>query len=98
MNDLAKEIFKQLGGNRFAAMTGAKTFVYSDTSLMFSIGRGALNGINKIVVKLTPLDTYKVTFYKVRGVKADVMAQEEDVYNDTLQAAFTRHTGFKTSL
>ena len=52
MTTTAQIILAQLGGNRFLAMTGAKQLVDLGDGLQFSIGRGAKNKANKVVVRL----------------------------------------------
>jgi len=102
MSDMtvAKTILAQLGGNKFAMMTGAKNFVGGDKSLMFSIGGGAKNKINKVRVTLTDADLYDIEFMKFSPKKltCDVVSKAEGIYNDMLCEVFTTHTGFYTSL
>lgn len=54
---VAETIRQQLGGARFAMMTGAKNFVGGENMLLFSVGRGAKAGINRVRVTLDPSDT-----------------------------------------
>lgn len=97
---VANTILAQLGGNRFAMMTGAKNFVGSADALMFSIGGGAKNRINKVRVTLTPDDLYTVEFMKYSPSKLEtkLINKVEGVYNDMLQEIFTNYTGFFTKL
>ena len=102
---VAKTILEQLGGNRFRAMTGAKNFLGADYSLTFSLPGGGgftKGGINKVVIELTPMDVYTVTFYRMRRSKgtllAKVVSKFEDVYCDGLRSLFERETGLATSL
>ena len=46
-------ILEQLGGNRFISMTGAKTFVWDDNKLQFSIPRNQSKA-NKVVIIYKP--------------------------------------------
>ncbi len=69
---VATEILKQLGGNRFIAMTGATKFAYFDENgecgLFFRLPSNfAMKGINLVKIKLTFSDTYLVTFFRIRG-------------------------------
>lgn len=91
-------ILQQLGGNKFIAMTGAKNFVGSDDYLMFSIGRGAKNSINKVKITLDSNDTYTVEFAKMRGINYTVVKTVSGIYFDQLQAVFKRNTGMDTRL
>lgn len=97
---VAATILAQLGGHQFAVMTGMKNALTTENGVQFSIGRGAKNGINKVVVTLTPSDTYDVTFYRIsrRGLTVNVIAKREFIYCDQLREVFTNATGFYTSL
>ena len=97
----AQEIIRQLGGGQFAAMTGARNFVALESGLQFSIGSGAKDGINKVLIVLEPNDTYTVSFWQCgRGVKGYALRVSEhtDIYCDVLQDLFERCTGFYTTL
>lgn len=94
---VANTILAQLGGNRFIAMTGAKSFVGSPDSLMFAIPR-AKKGITKIRIKLAKDDTYTVSFFKIAKFNVDTIAEVEGIYFDQLQSVFTNHTGLETHL
>lgn len=95
----AGEILRQLGGNRFIAMTGAKDFAKDDAKneIVFKIGRNA-KSVNYVRIKLTPMDTYDMEFLNVsvKGIK--VKSKVEGVYNDQLQDIFTENTGMYTQL
>jgi hypothetical protein len=95
----AQDVLKQLGGNKFVAMTGAKNFVQdkSKKSISFKIGRNA-KGINYIRITLNGKDLYDMEFIRVRGGKAKVLKKHNDIYNDQLQNIFTKETGMYTSL
>ena len=91
-NSTANQIFQQLGGGRFAAMVGMKNAVHGKNFLMFSIGK-AKDGINKVRVTLEPTDTYKVEFFRLRGVDCRQIASTDMVYADSLREVFTSYTG-----
>jgi len=99
---VAKTILQQLGGKVFTMMTGAKNFTGDKTTLTFSLpGAGGFTkqGINRVAVALTPLDTYTVTFYRLRkGNPLKVVAERTMVYCDQLRAVFTEVTGLEVSL
>lgn len=96
---VAAMILEQLGGRRFLAMTGAKNLVGSEDSLMFQLPASLVKDRgNKLTITLSPMDTYTLTLYRIRGTDAEVVATEEDVYAEDLQAAFTRVTGLDTQL
>jgi hypothetical protein len=97
----AEIIKQQLGGSRFALMTGAKDFMYSgkDSYLSFKIGRGAKDGINYIKVIYNKRgDDYTMEFCVFRGTKVAVKHRVEGVYADQLQDIFEKYTGFYTTL
>jgi len=97
--EIANTIRQQLGGNRFAAMTGAKDFVGGSNFLQFSIGKGATNKANKVRVTLETNDTYMIEFFKCRAFDVRSCGPVvRGVYADRLQAVFTEHTGFDTHL
>ncbi len=61
---VATEILRQLGGNRFIVMTGAKSFSYFDENgecgLTFRLPSNfAMKGINLVKIKLDFTDTYR---------------------------------------
>ena len=94
----AGETLKQLGGNRFIAMTGAKNFVVGPKGMGFKIGKNAKN-VNYVRIDLDRgKDLYDMyfNFVSVRGVK--VKSKVKGVYADQLQKMFTKHTGMYTSL
>lgn len=107
--EIANEIFRQLGGNRFMAMTGAKNFMAIDNGLQFQLpARFAKNGINVVRITLNDLDLYDVE-YGMNTRKKDkdlgimvpdykVIKTEENIYNDMLQERFTDVTGLQTRL
>ena len=95
---IAKTILSQLGGNRFVAMTGAKSFGYdskgSVVSLQFRIGRNAKQ-VNTVRINyIRGKDLYEMNFYK--GTK--LLKKVSNVYADQLKKIFTKHTGMYTSL
>lgn len=98
MNAIANNILAQLGGNEFLAMYGVKSMVYGENSLMFAIGRGALNKANKVRVTLAADDTYTVEFFLVRGINCTEKGKSEGVYDNSLRQVMKNATGFDTSL
>ena len=90
---VAREILNQLGGNRFAVMTGARNFVDGGDFLMFTIPRG-----RKVKVRLNGRDLYDVTVGKVdrKTLEFKALAEMEDVYCDQLEDVFTALTGLYT--
>ena len=108
---VAKEIFKQLGGNQFAYITGAKNFLSSSGEpwLSFRIGRNGSKA-NYVKITLTPMDTYTMEFKRVTmprlnkktlkfsEYKETLVAKRENVYCDELQSVFSEITGLVTRM
>ena len=93
----AAVILKQIGGNKFIAMTGAKGFAFSDKYMSFKIGKNS-KGINFVRIAHNGKDLYDMEFgfVSVRGIK--VKKKVKDVYADMLGTIFTKYTGMYTSL
>jgi hypothetical protein len=99
--DIAKEILRQLGGNKFIVMTGAKNFLGGSNYLSFRLPGGGgftKNGINAVKIILTPADLYDIEYLKIRAGTAKVVSKSEGIYNDQLRANFEENTGLRTSL
>jgi hypothetical protein len=96
---VAHTILNQLGGSRFAAMTGAKNLQSTPTSLQFQIGR-ALKRINRVTIELTGADLYNITFSRYSPTNLEVTEVEkvDGLFNDQLRPVFERVTGLRTSL
>lgn len=98
-NSVASVILEQLGGNRFAVMTGAKNFVSDGNSLRFKLPANfAKDGINLVRITLDPSDTYSLEFMKMRGTNVQTIATREGVYAEDLRKVFKTETGLDTSL
>jgi len=89
-------IYKQLGGNRFVAMTGAKQFVCDDKGIYFKIGKNAINA-NFVKILVNSLDLYDIEYCQVRAGSVTVKAKSENIFCDQLQEDFTKKTGLYTS-
>lgn len=101
--DVATEIYRQLGGNKFKVMTGAHNLValdntpYGGLQLRFKGSRKA----NCIRVIVDAMDTYTVEFWRLtRRIESNPGPAKvyEGVYNDMLRDIFTSFTGLETSL
>lgn len=116
MSDLSKDahqhiantILAQLGGNRFKAMTGAKDFLFLSSTafggLQFGLpARSAKDGISRVIIKVTPHDTYDVEFGKITGSMAkgnmaySVVSRTEGIFGDRLADTFVAATGLDVS-
>ena len=98
MSAVANEIYRQLGGNRFRVMTGAKNMVSTENGIRMRIGRNKTNA-NYMEVVLNSMDLYDTTFAKVtRMGEMKSVRTYDNVYNDMLVSLFESHTGMYTSL
>jgi hypothetical protein len=93
----AATILKQIGGNRFIAMTGAKDFAFSNKYMSFKIGRNS-KGINFVRIAHNAMDTYDMEFgfVSIKGIK--VKKKVKGVYADMLGTMFKKYTGMNVSL
>ena len=98
MSHIANEIYRQLGGNKFRVMTGAKMMVSTENGIRMRIGRNKTNA-NFMEVSLNSLDLYDVTFAKLTKMGEMKSVKEyENVYDDMLVSIFESHTGMYTTL
>lgn len=95
--EAANEILRQLGGNRFIAMTGVKNLAAIDNGISFKIMRNN-NKITHVKIELNFMDTYDITFYNIVGINIKKEYTVCDIYFDQLQNVFTIHTGLDTRL
>lgn len=93
---VGQTILEQLGGKRFAVMTGSKNFVGGKDSLTFRVGRNP-KGINVVKITLTPADMYDVEFIKARGVNVKVASESKEIFAEDLADVFFEGTGLYTS-
>ena len=89
-------MLKQLGGNRFIMMTGAKNFGVGPKGAGFKIGRNS-KGVNFVRIDLKN-DLYDMEFFQVRAGKMKLKSKVKQIFADQLQDMFTKHTGMYTSL
>lgn len=100
----ADETLKQLGGNKFIAMTGAKNLYTADKGLTLSMHLTK----NKLKAKYLQItldestDTYKMVFSTIKTVNGnpefiDLLIHER-VYNDMLVDLYRKATGHVTNL
>ena len=92
------ETLKQLGGNRFIMMTGAKHFGVGPNGMSFKIGRNSKR-VNHVTIDLDRgRDLYNMSFdwVTIKGIKNK--KKLKGIYNDQLQDMFTKYTGMYTSL
>lgn len=99
---IAATIFQQLGGKKFAVMTGAKHYgakleENGSTSLSFKIGRNS-KSVNYVKISLNDKDLYDISFMAISKVKRTLKASFKDLYCDQLVPIFEQETGMHTSL
>ena len=98
MSEVANTIYRQLGGNKFRVMTGAKNMVSHEFALSMKIGRNKTNA-NFMVVELNGNDLYNVTFAKLTKMgEMKSVKTYDNVYSDMLVSIFESHTGMYTTL
>ena len=66
-------ILEQLGGRRFAVMTGSKDFVGDGDTLRMSLARNS-SGANRLEITLNGLDLYDMRFYRRTGKNIRIYA------------------------
>ena len=93
MNMIAKTILEQIGGRRFAAMTGSKDFIDMGNGLRMSLARNIYDA---------GADLYNMRFYrrtfskKTFECKTKDIETHEGIYCDMLEEMFTMVTGLYT--
>jgi len=96
---IAIEIYKQLGGNRFKAMTGASNFFCDNNSMGFKLpGTMTKDRINYVKITLNVMDTYDIKFVSIWGDKIKTVSEFNGAYNDMLQDIISDRTGLRLSL
>jgi len=109
MQQIAKIILEQLGGNRFIAMTGSKDFVSDGNTLHLTLRKNQ-SGANRLDITLTWDDLYDMRFFQYvpgrlnqktlewKSEKITEVKKYDGVTFDMLQDLFTEVTGMNTSL
>lgn len=85
---VAQTILAQLGGGKFAMLTGAHSFVAGSNDLTFRLPQG--KGMR---IKLNGLDLYDIDYYAFRGMDVKDLGERSNVYCDQLQDVFEALTG-----
>ena len=94
---IAKEIIAQMGGTvRLSAMVNARQYLILDAGVQFTFS--GKRGMNKVVVKLTPADTYDMEFWYITSAKCVKKAEYKDIYFDMLIELFEKTTSLYLSL
>lgn len=103
--EIANEIYRQLGGNRFKVMTGAEIEDIVHNGIVIHLKRNA-SSANRMTITLNASDLYDMRFtkYTKPTLKNDFQSKEKeitsfnDIYFDQLQEVFTQVTGMYTRL
>tara|TARA_B110000908_G_C9836695_1_gene263787 strand:+ start:92 stop:391 length:300 start_codon:yes stop_codon:yes gene_type:complete len=96
-NQIATTILQQLGGNKFAVMTGSKNFIAGKNSLSMKLSRNS-SKCNYLRITLNGKDLYDIEFISIRGSVIKTKEAFNDVYNDQLVNIFESTTGLYTRL
>jgi len=104
-NEIAETIIRQLGGRKFALMTGAKDFIaLPEGACRFKIGRNATSTNTVTVTYDLRDDLYSMFFERVSlsrktwAVTRKEIKSFDGVFADQLQELFTSVTGLYTRL
>ena len=94
----AKTLLRQLGGNKFIMMTGAKQMSIGKDGLTMKIGRNS-KSITHVAIDLDRgKDLYIMKFIRVRKGIPKVVKQYDGIYADNLNNIFEKETGLYTRL
>ena len=102
MNMIAKTILEQIGGRRFAAMTGSKDFIDMGNGLRMSLARNKTSANRLDIIYDEGADLYNMRFYRRTFSKKTFECRTKDIethggiYCDMLEEMFTMVTGLYT--
>ncbi len=101
---VAQEILRQLGGSaRLGVMIAAKDFIALDArdgkgpGIRFKHMPGE-SRVNMAEVRLNAGDLYDLAFYRVRGLKCELVVEDEDVFVGDLRERFRASSGLAIQL
>lgn len=101
---IANTIFQQIGGHRFASMTGSRDFINLGNGLLMSLARNKTSANRLEISYNADTDLYNMRFFrktfskKTFECKTKDIAKYEDIYFDMLEEMFTSVTGLCTRL
>ena len=78
---IAKTILQQIGGRRFAAMTGSKDFIDMGNGLRMSLARNKTSANRLDIIYDAGLDLYNMRFYRRTFSKKDIRVQDKGYSN-----------------
>lgn len=96
---IAQTILEQIGGRRFAVMTGSKNFTDLGNGLLMSLAKNTTSANRLEIIYDEVTDLYNMRFYrktfskKTFESKTKDIAKYEGVYFDMLEYIFTEETG-----
>ena len=99
---IAKTILEQIGGRRFAAMTGSKDFIDMGNGLRMSLAKNKTSANRLDIIYDAGADLYNMRFYRKtfskKTFERKTMALEthEGIYCDMLADVFTMVPGLYT--
>lgn len=99
---IAKTILEQIGGRRFAVMTGSKDFADMGNGLRMSLARNKTSANRLDIIYDAGADLYNMRFYRKTFSKKTFesrtkdIATHEGIYCDMLEDMFTMVTGLYT--
>ena len=94
---IAQTILEQIGGRRFAVMTGSKNFTDLGNGLLMSLAKNTTSANRLEIIYDEGTDLYNMRFYrKTFESKTKDIAKYEGVYCDMLEDIFTSVTGLYT--
>ena len=99
---IAKAILQQIGGKRFATMTGSRDFIDMGNGLRMSLARNKTSANRLDIIYDGGADLYNMRFYrrtfskKTFDCKEKDIAVHEGIYFDMLEEMFTMVTGLYT--
>ena len=99
---IAKTILQQIGGKRFATMTGSRDFIDMGNGLRMSLARNKTSANRLDIIYDGGADLYNMRFYRRTFSKKTFECKEKDIavhegiYFDMLEDMFTMVTGLYT--
>lgn len=99
---IAQTILQQIGGRRFATMTGSRDFINMGNGLRMSLAKNKTSANRLDITYDEGLDLYNMRFYRKTfskrtfECKTKDIAGYEGVYCDMLEDIFTEVTGLYT--
>ena len=95
--EVVETTLRQLGGNKFVVMVGAKNIGGDNTTLSFKFMRNSSKS-TYCQITLNGSDLCDIKFGHIRKFVYTVDKEFNDIYNDQLVEIFERYTGLRTKL